>query len=106
MINTYGKGNLLGGIMSALQNAYIELRDNELTEGQYDFSKQWLGRDRSYYSSLKARQQEAGMRTMLKLAKNLTKAMVKAKAERRGKDAAMLERLSGRIWDSVMAGRG
>jgi hypothetical protein len=43
---------------------------------------------------------------MLKLAKNLTKAMVKAKAERRGKDAATLERLSGRIWDSVMAGRG
>jgi hypothetical protein len=42
---------------------------------------------------------------MLTLAGNLTKALVRAKAERRGNDAAVLEKLSGRIWDGVMAGR-
>lgn len=91
--------------MNALQNAYIILKTNNLTEGQYDFSRKWLGRDRSYYGSMKARQRQAGLRTMLTLAGNLTKALVRAKAEQRGKDAAILEKLSGRIWDSVMVGR-
>ena len=90
--------------MNALQNAYAELKANELTYGQYDFSRYWLGRDRSYYSSLKARQQQAGPQTMLKLAKNLTKAMVRAKAEKRNIEAALLERLSATIWNGIMAG--
>ncbi|CAA7620393.1 DUF6626 family protein [Magnetospirillum sp. SS-4] len=91
--------------MNALQHAYITLKSNDLTDGQYDFSRKWLGRDRSYYGSMKARQRQAGLRTMLALAGNLTKALVRAKAERRGNDAAVLEKLSGRIWDGVMAGR-
>ena len=41
---------------------------------------------------------------MLKLAKNLTKAMVRAKAEKRNIEAALLERLSGSIWNGIMAG--
>ncbi len=91
--------------MNALQHAYITLKSNDLTDGQYDFSRKWLGRDRSYYGSMKARQRQAGLRTMLTLAGNLTKALVRAKAERRGNDAAVLEKLSGRIWDGVIAGR-
>jgi hypothetical protein len=90
--------------MDTLQNTYLELTERGLAKGQYDFSRHWLGRDRSYFSSLKARKQEAGARTMLKLATNLTKAMVMARAERRNSDAALLDRLSSRIWNSVMAG--
>jgi hypothetical protein len=89
--------------MNLLLNAYMELKSNELTKGQYDFSRQWLGRDRSYYSSLKARRQEAGPQTMLRLARNLTKAMVRAKAENRIDEAALLDRLSGKIWNGIMA---
>jgi hypothetical protein len=89
--------------MNILLNAYIELKNNELTNGQYDFSRRWLGRDRSYYSSLKARRQDPGPQTMLRLARNLTQAMVRAKAEKRNIEAALLDRLSSKIWNGIMA---
>ncbi|BAE50923.1 DUF6626 family protein [Paramagnetospirillum magneticum] len=89
--------------MNALMNAYNELRENHLTEGQYDFSRRWLGRDRSYLSSMKARRQVAGTETMVRLAKNLTRAMVTAKAERRNDEAALLDRLSGKVLANILA---
>ncbi|CCG42852.1 DUF6626 family protein [Magnetospirillum molischianum] len=90
-----------------IYQAYGELKAQGLTRDQYDFSRKWLGRDRSYLSSLKARKRPASPETMIHLATALTRAMVAALAERQMAQAEVLDRISGRVWAGIfMAGAG
>ncbi|WP_167367348.1 DUF6626 family protein [Solemya elarraichensis gill symbiont] len=41
-----------------IDNVYEKLRENDLCSSAYEFSTNYLGKSRSYYSVLKARQLE------------------------------------------------
>ncbi|MFD2235813.1 DUF6626 family protein [Phaeospirillum tilakii] len=85
-----------------IYQAYGELKAQGLTRDQYDFSRTWLGRDRSYLSSLKARKRPASPETMIYLATALTRAMVAARAERQMAQAEVLDRIGGKVWQGIV----
>jgi len=89
-----------------IYEAYGELKARGLTRDQYDFSRTWLSRDRSYLSSLKARKRPASSETMIHLAAALTRAMVAARLKRLD-DKDIAERAGHEIrWAALRAIRG
>lgn len=53
--------------MDQISIAYRQLRTNELTRSQYDFSKRWLGKCQSYYSWLKSKKAEPSIDLLARL---------------------------------------
>lgn len=53
--------------MKPISEAYSLLRSLKLVRSQYDFSENWLGRGRSYYSSAKAAGREVSGDALLTL---------------------------------------
>lgn len=61
--------------MSVLATAYNNLRECELATSQYDFSENWCGKGKSYYSWLKATSSEPSISTLTVLMYRLDKAI-------------------------------
>ena len=50
-----------------LENIYEQLRYDNVVSNAYQFSKQFLGKNETYYSVLKARKQEPNLATLIYL---------------------------------------
>jgi hypothetical protein len=85
-----------------LQETYDALARLGMTSSQYDFSERWIGRDRSYLSSTKARERDASSEAMLTLATRLTKEAIKLRQTYKHGEAEVLDRMSGRVWETLL----
>lgn len=77
--------------METITRAYATLRELGLARSQYDFSEQWLGQSRSYFSAVKARQSEPSVRSMLYLdhqLETMARAMALANGSRYAQNGA------------------
>lgn len=85
-----------------LQETYDALERLGMTSSQYDFSERWIGRDRSYLSSTKAREREPSAEAMLTLATRLTREAMKMRQAYRHGEAEALDHMSGRVWQTLL----
>ena len=66
--------------MTILATAYHNLKECELTTSQYDFSENWCGKGKSYYSWVKATSAEPSISTLTVLMYRLDRAINQLKA--------------------------
>lgn len=58
---------LRGNALIKLEDIYRSLKEQNLLQSQYEFSSQWLGKSRSYYSALKAQGRNCTIEPLLAL---------------------------------------
>lgn len=85
-----------------LGEAYNVLRTTGMTDNQYEFSRIWLGRCRSYMSSTIARQRRPCADALLTLAANLSRASARLRQSYQHAQANMLDDLGGKVWADVI----
>ena len=86
-----------------LQETYDTLERLGLTSSQYHFSEQWVGRDRSYLSSTKAREREASAEATLALINRLKREAERMRRFFKHIEAEALESESGRVLAELLA---
>jgi hypothetical protein len=87
---------------------YEKLTDYGLVDSQYDFSKRYLGKSRSYYSTCKARRRPLGTEALVSLAMALERDLALLEAGRAyalsssvRTRAAGVKELTGAVWGEV-----
>ncbi|MDK9723097.1 MAG: hypothetical protein OEL53_18165 [Rhodospirillales bacterium] len=89
-----------------LKEIYTALHDQHFVASQYEFSKQWLGKSRSYLSSAKARQRTPSVDVLLALSTKLnsfSSSYSKYALPFEGHTSSMLSQLRDRVWKEIMA---
>lgn len=89
-----------------LGEAYNVLRTIGMTDNQYEFSRIWLGRCRSYMSSTIARQRRPCADALLTLAANLSRASARMRQSYQHVHANMLDDLGKRVWGELLGRYG
>jgi hypothetical protein len=89
-----------------LGEAYNVLRTIGMTDNQYEFSRIWLGRCRSYMSSTMARQRRPCADALLTLAANLSRASARMRQSYQHAQANMLDDLGKRVWGELLGRYG
>ena len=81
---------------------YNGLRTIGMTDSQYHFSREWLGRSQSYMSSTTARQRDVCPDALLRLAANLSKASARTRQTCQHVQANMLDELCKKVWRELL----
>ncbi len=88
-----------------LEVIYGELRDMWMVESQYEFSRFWLGKSRSYMSCAKARQRPPSLLVLMRLSQRLTSITAKyaavATTEMERDNCTRLVALRGRVGNEI-----
>lgn len=89
-----------------IHEIYNGLRTIGLTDSQYHFSREWLGRCNSYMSSTVARQREVCPEALLTLSANIAKAAAKTRQTYQHIQANVLDELSKKVWMELLTRYG
>jgi hypothetical protein len=54
-----------------MENLYKLFADNDLTTSQYNWSEKWLGKSKTYASTIRAQKRDLSLPAMLNLLKNV-----------------------------------
>jgi len=81
---------------------YNGLRTIGMTDSQYHFSREWLGRCQSYMSSTTARQRQVCCDALLTLAANLSRASARTRQTCQHVEANMLDDLGKKVWSELL----
>lgn len=86
-----------------LKEVFEGLRDLQLVETQFEFSTDWVGKNRTYLSCVAARDLTPSADAFLTLMRRLQRKAEEMRKRCQHREADILAALAKRVWDAMLA---
>lgn len=86
-----------------LREVFEGLRDLQLVENQFEFSTEWVGKNRTYLSCVAARDLTPSADALLTLMRRLQRKSEEMRKRCQHREADMLAALAKRVWGAMLA---